>query len=110
MDSSIFTSQVQSTMYNLLMQLMGQMNTTASSDSSNAATVTSPYTFGSVLSGLTSGNYATSSTATGDYASLINAAAQKYDVDAGLISAVIKAESNYNANAYSRQPGRDGCI
>jgi soluble lytic murein transglycosylase-like protein len=101
MDSSIFTSQVQSTMYNLLMQLMEQMNTTTSSDSSNAATVTSPYTFGSILSGLTSGNYATSSTATGDYASLINAAAQKYDVDAGLISAVIKAESNYNANAVS---------
>jgi soluble lytic murein transglycosylase-like protein len=101
MDSSIFTSQVQTTMYNLLMQLMEQMNTTTSSDSSNAATVTSPYTFGSILSGLTSGNYATSSTATGDYASLINAAAQKYDVDAGLISAVIKAESNYNANAVS---------
>ncbi len=101
MDSSIFTSQVQTTMYNLLMQLMEQMNSTTSSDSSNAATVTSPYTFGSILSGLTSGNYATSSTATGDYASLINAAAQKYDVDAGLISAVIKAESNYNANAVS---------
>jgi soluble lytic murein transglycosylase-like protein len=101
MDSSIFTSQVQSTMYNLLMQLMEQMNTTTSSGSSNAATVTSPYTFGSILSGLTSGNYATSSTAAGDYASLINAAAQKYDVDAGLISAVIKAESNYNANAVS---------
>ena len=101
MDSAIFASQVQTTMYNLLMQLMEQMNTTTSSDSSNAATVTSPYTFGSILSGLTSGNYATSSTATGDYASLINAAAQKYDVDAGLISAVIKAESNYNANAVS---------
>lgn len=91
MDSSIFTSQFQSTMYNLVFEMMEKM--TAGETTEAGSAVTSPYTFGS-----RSGSGAVVS---GDFASLINAAAEKYDVDAELINAVIKAESNYNAAALS---------
>ena len=91
MDSSIFTGQFQSTMYNLVFEMMEKMVTGETTEAGSA--VTSPYTFGS-----RSGSGAAVS---GDFASLINAAAEKYDVDAELINAVIKAESNYNAAALS---------
>lgn len=49
----------------------------------------------------TASTTSTGQAATGNFASLINQASQKYNVDPGLVQAVIKAESNFNPNAVS---------
>ncbi len=42
-----------------------------------------------------------SQSVSGDFSSLINQAAQKYNVNPALVQAVVKAESNFNPNAVS---------
>ncbi|MBN1536740.1 MAG: lytic transglycosylase domain-containing protein [Anaerolineales bacterium] len=49
----------------------------------------------------TESNSGKSSSVTGKFSEIIRAASEKYDVDADLIQAVIKAESNFNASAVS---------
>jgi soluble lytic murein transglycosylase-like protein len=49
----------------------------------------------------TSSSSSTSTAVSGNFSDLINQASQKYGVNAGLIQAVIKAESNFNPNAVS---------
>ncbi len=96
MDSSIITGQVQSVMQQLMMtlieRLLERLENGTQAQSANTSTVPStPTSFSS----------SSSTPVTGDFSSLINQASQKYGVSAGLIQAVIKAESNFNPNAVS---------
>ncbi len=87
MDNSFFTGQIQSVMQNLMLtmleKLLGRLETKNQGSANSAST--------------TGG----SQSATGDFASLINQAAEKYGVNSNLVEAVIKAESNFNPNAVS---------
>lgn len=92
MDNSIFTGQVQSIMQRLMFDLLEKLMTKL--ESGGQATTTNSTQSASTAS-------SSSQAATGDFASLINQASQKYGVDPGLVQSVIKAESNFNPNAVS---------
>ena len=96
MDNSIFTGQIQSVMQNLMLTMLERLLKRLDSKTQSNGTT-------SVTTGIqsTTSTTSTSDAVTGDFASLINKAAQKYNVDPDLIQAVIKAESNFNPNATS---------
>jgi soluble lytic murein transglycosylase-like protein len=83
MDNSIFTGQFQSVMYQLMFAMLEK--------------------FGQKLDGSTQSATISSEgeAVTGDFAALINQAAQKYNVNPELVQAVVKAESNFNPSAVS---------
>jgi soluble lytic murein transglycosylase-like protein len=92
MDTSVFTGQVQSVMQNLMFTLIESLlkklevnglgsTATGSAQSASAGLGNQPVT--------------------GDFSSLINQAAEKYNVNPALVQAVVKAESNFNPNAVS---------
>lgn len=92
MDNSFFTGQIQSVMQNFMFTLLERLLNKLE---------TKNQTSGSVTSAQSTSTTSTGQAVSGDFASLINQAAQKYDVDPGLVQAVIKAESNFNPNAVS---------
>lgn len=97
MDTSIFTGQVQSVMEKLMFTLIERLldKLDGSGQTQNTLLSTSS---GSTSPVVASGGAAV----TGDFSSLINQAAQKYEVNPGLVKAVIEAESNFNPNAVSK--------
>lgn len=96
MDNSIFTGQIQSVMQNLMLTMLERLLKRLDSKTQSSGTTST--TTGTQS---TTSTTSTSDAVTGDFASLINKAAQKYNVDPDLIQAVIKAESNFNPNATS---------
>ncbi len=92
MDNSFFTGQVQSVMQKLMFDLIERLLTKLEDGVQGQAT-------NNTAQGLT-GN-ASGQAVSGDFASLINQASQKYGVNPELVQAVIKAESNFNPSAVS---------
>ena len=99
MGDSIFSSQFDSAITNIVFQLMQQLlkSRAASSNSATTATTTGSSAQTQVGTAALSG-----APASGDFASLINQAAAKYGVNPSLVSAVIKAESNFNPSVVSK--------
>ncbi len=89
MDNSFFTGQVQSVMQNLMLSLLDKLLKKMDATGQTANNTQSPLTGSG------------SQPVTGDFSSLINQAAQKYNVNPALVQAVVKAESNFNPNAVS---------
>lgn len=94
MDNSIFTGQFQSVMYKLMFDLLEKYSQKAGKTAAAAAAADTA-TQNTTISA------STGSAVTGDFSSLINAAAKKYNIAPGLIQAVVKAESNFNSSAVS---------
>jgi soluble lytic murein transglycosylase-like protein len=92
MDNSFFTGQIQSVMQNLMFTLLERLLNKIE---------TKNQTSGSATSTQSTSTTSTGQAVSGDFASLINQAAEKYNVDPSLVQAVIKAESNFNPNAVS---------
>jgi soluble lytic murein transglycosylase-like protein len=109
MSNSVFSSNFDASVYEMMVQLIAQISkslaankTTSTSSAASSSTASSSSTSSSALQSSTVG----SSTS---FADLINEASQKYGVKAELIEAVIKAESNFKADAVS-SAGAEGLM
>ncbi|MEI6289571.1 MAG: lytic transglycosylase domain-containing protein [Chloroflexota bacterium] len=96
MDNSIFTGQFQSVMYKLMFDLLEKYSQKAGKTAAADAAAQD-----NSVSASSAAASSTGSAVTGDFSSLINAAAKKYNIAPGLIQAVVKAESNFNSSAVS---------
>ncbi len=84
-----FNSQIQTVIYDLLIKLLQRQTT--SNDNGDVESVLQRY-----------GDASNTGTVTGgSFSEMINNASSKYGVNANLVNAVIKAESNYNPKAVS---------
>jgi membrane-bound lytic murein transglycosylase MltF len=92
MDNSLFTGQIQSVMQNLMFSLLEKLINKLENKGLTGQTTDGTQ---SLLTG------SQGEPVTGDFASLINQAAEKYNVNPALVQAVVKAESNFNPNAVS---------
>jgi len=99
MNEKIFTSAFDSAMLKLSMQMMQRLMERLEERKKSGKADQS----GSSEESVASSTSRSSSTqpVSGDFASLINAAAEKYGVNPTLVKALIKAESNFNPKATS---------
>ncbi len=96
MFQSLFDNKVQSIMYQMITQMMEKLEN--SSTKTAAATTQSASTSNTSADPNVGGGR---NVVSGDFASLINQASEKYGVNPVLVKAVIKAESNFNSQAVS---------
>jgi soluble lytic murein transglycosylase-like protein len=100
MNNSLFTDRINSILINLVTQMLERMDKqkTASTPQQNAQAAV-----GTVQpsSSKPSSTPASSTQVNGSFADIINQAAGKYGVNPALVKAVIKAESNFRADAVS---------
>lgn len=99
MDNSFFSSQIQEVFSQLLLDLFDRYNT----DDTKSAVEEKWVLPGKVTkqSSSTSSSSKSSSLSSSSFEDLIQEASARYDVDADLVRAVIKAESNFNPDAVS---------
>ena len=96
MDNSIFTGQIQSVMQNLMFSMLERLMKKLETNGQAGQTTDGTQSASASLSTGTQGK-----PVSGDFSSLINQAAEKYNVNPALVQAVVKAESNFNPNAVS---------
>lgn len=92
-DSSIYTAQFQAVIFELIFKLMEKYSAGGATQAAG--------TQESATAALTGSGQSTASGKPVKFEELIAKAAERYDVDAGLIKAVIQAESNFNPKAVS---------
>ena len=95
MDNFLFSSEIQSIYYQLLLKLMDRITTGVSSAPPKATWVYA-----------TTKQTQTQPASKSDFDALIQAASERYGVDRNLIRSVIRAESNFNPNAVSSAGAR----
>lgn len=104
MNSSLFTDRINSIMVNLVTQMLkrlDQQKSTASSQQASKAASGAVNSATGATSSTAAKTQAGSTAVSGSFADLINQAAGKYNVNPALVNAVIKAESNFRADAVS---------
>jgi soluble lytic murein transglycosylase-like protein len=97
MDNSFFTSQVQAIFSQLMLKLVGNLN----SSTTQAPKATWVHAGPAVPASGYPDSGKTASAKAGDFEALIRAASEKYEVDPNLVRAVIKAESSFRPDAVS---------
>lgn len=100
MIGNIFSSKMQSVLYDLIYQML-QQSLNGETSVENETTTGLRRTADASSSGSASGSGASGTLIGSKFNSIIEKASQKYGVDSRLVQAVIKAESNFNPKAVS---------
>jgi soluble lytic murein transglycosylase-like protein len=109
MSNSVFSSNFDASVYEMMVQLIAQISKSLAANNTTSSSATTNSTAASSSSASSSALQSSTVSSSTSFADLINEASQKYGVKAELIEAVIKAESNFNADAVS-SAGAEGLM
>jgi soluble lytic murein transglycosylase-like protein len=109
MSNSVFSSNFDASVYEMMVQLIAQISKSLAANNTTSSSTTTNSTAASSSSASSSALQSSTVSSSTSFADLINEASQKYGVKAELIEAVIKAESNFNADAVS-SAGAEGLM
>jgi len=109
MNNSVFSSNFDASVYEMMVQLIAQISKSLAANNTTSSSATTNSTAASSSSASSSALQSSTVSSSTSFADLINEASQKYGVKAELIEAVIKAESNFNADAVS-SAGAEGLM